>query len=170
MSSKSSRAKNPTTEANAKAFFNKALDYQRAANELFDVRQQPPISDPVNFPYFHSLELALKAFLRSRDLPVPSGQEGHRVTNLHAKCLQVGLVIGPVKGFDAKYLLSVQEAGNEHQAFRYFYPRSRLLPLSALISAFVEQLMQAVKANVEVHRDTSTRRGFTSIAFGTPKR
>jgi hypothetical protein len=78
-------------ETHPMSFLTRAREYQKAANILFDAVDQPrdrnnlvPLSNPVYYLFTHTVELALKAFLRAHDEEVPTGRDGHALIALMA--------------------------------------------------------------------------------------
>src|SRR5947209_4261230 len=68
------------SDINPMAYLNLAREYSDAADELLKVSEQRPkiyghreLSDPISFLYFHAIELAFKAFLRSHNQKIPTG-------------------------------------------------------------------------------------------------
>ena len=78
------------TDVSGVAFFNFAREYQSAANQLLDSR--PCLSNPIYFLYFHTVELALKAFLRSLNIPIlGTERQNHNLTKLYEECRSLEL-------------------------------------------------------------------------------
>lgn len=140
----------PIPDLDPMAFFNLACDYHEAANLLFD--QKPSLNHPIYFCYFHTVELALKAFLRSENIPVVGtekvGKKGHNLTDLYEECRTLGLTIGPSDQFEIGNIVRLLEAGNKYQGFRYFNLESDVRPDITWTREVVEHLMQAVKKNL----------------------
>ena len=133
------------------AFFNLAREYQEAANHLFD-RHSPDGSDPINFLYFHTLELALKAFLRSHGKVIlGTRRKSHELTRLYEECRDLGLIIGPSDRFEIANIVSLMEEGNADQRFRYFNLTTGVIPDVSWTREVVEQLMRAVESHLNAH-------------------
>jgi|SRR5882724_1434700 len=133
-------------EAHAAAFLTFALEYHSAAEHLFDLRST--LSLPVNFLYFHAVELALKAFLRSFDVPI---EKNHKLTKLYEECRRHGLVIGPSDRFQIGNIVSLLESGNKYQGFRYFNHESTSMPDLSWTREVARELMWAVEQRLEIH-------------------
>jgi hypothetical protein len=139
-------------DVHAVAFFDSARKFFEAANQLFDL-QKPSLSDPcdpINFLYFHTVKLALKAFLRSHDVSIGRRRQNHKITKLYEKCRSLGLTIGPADRFEIGNVVTVLEKGNQYQGFRY--PNLESSGVMADLSwtrEVVEDLMRAVKDRVK---------------------
>jgi len=129
----------------ALAFLGSARQYHGAAEQLFDQRRN--LYHPVYFLYFHTVELALKAFLHSLDVPP---KMGHKLTELYEECRKNGLVIGPEDQFQIGNIVSLLESGNKHHSFRYMAKKPRSLPDFSWTREVVGELMQAVARHLEV--------------------
>lgn len=143
---------NKTTEdASAIAFFSFAREYHEAANCLYS--KYATLPDPVRFLYFQKVELALKAFLRSHDLPIlgtwRGGKEGHKLTRLYDECRKLGLRIGPDDKFQIGNIVSNLEAANVDQGLRYFSPKPGVMAQISWIREVVEDLMRAVDLHLK---------------------
>jgi hypothetical protein len=166
MSRKSTKTQGPTTEPNAMEDFQMARNYHAAAEVLFSA---PIAFEPRYFLYFHTVELALKAFLRSHNHPVP---RRHELTKLYEECRKLGLVvIGPADRFGIGNIVSMLEFGNQCQGFRYYNPQPVAVPELSWTREVVGQLMQAIEPHVEAWSKlgtTSKRRRLGAI-YGRPK-
>src|SRR5262249_40023786 len=83
-------------EAQAIAFFNRAREYHDAANELFmmagakqQIQNRSKFNSPLYLLYFQTIELALKAFLRTHN----KTRQHHILAKLYAESHDLGLVI-----------------------------------------------------------------------------
>jgi len=67
-------------------------------------------------------ELALKAFLRTADVPIVAGgkRRHHHITELYEECRGLGLKIGPDDALDIRNVVALLEGANEEQGLRYF--------------------------------------------------
>jgi hypothetical protein len=134
-----------------KAFLNMARDYADAANELFmivDARpkiQGYPLSSPLYLLYSHAAELALKAFLRAKNVPTP---KTHELAKLYAKCRDLGLVIGPQDTFQIGNIVSLLDSGNKDHGFRYFNLESCTTPDLSWVREVIPELIRAVEPHV----------------------
>jgi hypothetical protein len=129
----------------AMAFLGSARQYHGAAEQLFEQRRE--FYHPVYFLYFHTVELALKAFLFSCNVK-PKG--GHSLTTLYEDCRKHGLIIGPYDQFDIGNIVSLLESGNRSQGFRYITQTSRSLPDFSWTREVVGELMEAVARHLGV--------------------
>ena len=160
---KAPKHKTPS-DASAMAFLNMARQYHEAARILFAESERRPkihnsrqLSDPTYFLYFHTVELALKAFLRSHSRPIlGTDLMSHKLTDLYAECRDLGLIIGPNDRF---------ESGNEYQGFRYFSINSTTTADLDWVSEVVDALMGAVTSVVSSKSPGANKPG--PIAKGT---
>jgi hypothetical protein len=144
-------------------FFNFAREYQNAANRLLDLDLEDSTNPyragaPIYFLYCHAVELALKAFLRSFNRPIPRGQAGHWLKELYKECRDLGLAISPEDRFASTLgplagelgnIVTLLVAGNEDNAFRYGKPvRAELRASLPWTRDVVEQLVLAVGAHL----------------------
>jgi HEPN domain-containing protein len=79
-------------ETPAEAFLNTAQQYHLAATTLLPIHQRA--ASPLYFLFTHALELALKAYLRSRGHATPRGSHGHALRDLLEQCHRNGLQVG----------------------------------------------------------------------------
>lgn len=140
------------TDAHAMAFLNRAHEYHEAANQLFDLHADGSLNHPINFLYFHTVELALKAFLRSRDIPIQGTKRAsHNLMELYEECRNLGLKIGPSDRFDIGNIVSLLADGNVEQGFRYVSLKAGLGADLSWTRDVIEQLMRVVKLHVEAY-------------------
>jgi hypothetical protein len=130
-------------DVSAAAFLNFARQYHEAAEGLFD--SKPHLSDPINALYFHTVELALKAYLRAHNIK----RWGHEISALYNECRGLGLKISSDDRFGLGNIVSLLAEGNEDMAFRYFSLKGGSSPELRWTREVVGQLMQAVAAVVE---------------------
>jgi hypothetical protein len=119
----------PIPEVDPIAFLILAREFYSVAERRSDLKSS--ISRPRYFLYFHALELAFKAFLRSHHVPTGELQKkdkGHTITVLYEDCRKLGLVIGPGDKFDIENIVNMLQAANEYQGLRYFNPDLKSLP------------------------------------------
>jgi hypothetical protein len=145
-------------DVSALAFLNGARSYHDAANQLFDVSQSRPkiggrasLTAPINFLYFHTVELTLKAFLRSCGVPILGTErtKGHRLRELYDECRKLGLLIDPPDVNGIVSIVGCLDRGNEDQGFRYFNLNSTVEADLSWTHAVVEKLVRAVEPQVE---------------------
>jgi hypothetical protein len=160
----------PITDVSAMAFLNMAREYHSAANQLSGLGRGS-LSNPINFLYFHTVELALKAFVRSFNRPI---RKSHNLTKVYEECRSLGLKIGPADRFEIGNIVTLLDSGNEDQGFRYFNWKSGSMATSSWIREVVEQLMRAVETHVEAraqHEATAVPAGPAiklTMIFGKP--
>jgi hypothetical protein len=149
--------KKAASDVHPLAFLNMARQYHEAAEELFaagerraSVGGQRAITDPTYFLYFHTMELAFKAYLRAYNRPIPmNSKEGHKLTEMYKECRTLGLVIGIDGQFTIGNILNLLESGNEYQGFRYYNPNSTSKPDLAWTREGVDAVMQSVSGQMQ---------------------
>jgi HEPN domain-containing protein len=136
----------------ARAFLNMAYEYAEAAHELFilaDTRPKIhgwlPLRSPLYLLYSHAAELALKAFLRAKNMPIP---KTHELAKLYAESRRLGLVIGPRDRFEIGNIVSLLDSGNKYQGFRYFNLESGATADLSWVHEVIPELMRAVEPYV----------------------
>ena len=137
------------------SFLNMARKFQKAGSRLLDsVATEPregnqvPLADPIYMLYFHTVELALKAFLRSNGEVVPKkGQAGHDIVELHKRCEALGLPHADKPGL--QFIVSLLASGNENQGFRYYTLKGGFIPDLFWTREVVDLLIQSVRQHVE---------------------
>jgi HEPN domain-containing protein len=139
----------------AMAFLNRARQYQKAASRLLDSVQSEteegnlvPLSDPIYFLFFHTVELALKAVLRFHGETVPRGRAGHDIVELHRRCHALGLRL---KGdpYDLQNIVGLLASGNNDHGFRYWSLSSGAIPDLSWTRDVVNALIQVVREQVD---------------------
>jgi hypothetical protein len=148
--------KNKIPEVTAMAFLNNARDYFYAAECVFIESQsrskagnRRTLNDPVYFLYFHTIELGLKAFLRSQNVPVANTRRAnHGLTQLYEECRRLGLRIGADDRTQIGNIVSLLEAGNKYQGFRYFNAESVTVPDILWTREVATQLLTALETRV----------------------
>lgn len=152
------------------AFLNRACEYADAANELFRVADARPkiqgrylqLSSPLYFLYGHAAELALKAFLRAKNIST----WGHSWADLYTRCHALGLVTNPSNGFEIGSIVSLLENWNKDQGFRYFVSSSGPMPELPLVRDVITELIRAVEPHVPA--DGPQRLAKVVITIGKP--
>jgi hypothetical protein len=145
--------KKPQQAVPAAAFLNMARHYADAANELFMVadarpktRGHPlPLSSPLYLLYSHAAELAFKAFLMAKHIPI---RKIHELAELYDESRSSGLVIGPRDRFEIGNVVSLLDSGNKYQGFRYFNLESTSRPDLAWVRETIKELLRAVEPHV----------------------
>jgi hypothetical protein len=149
---------NTAVDPHPMAFVNMANEYCAAANALLELSEQRPkkvnrqseFNDPTYFLYFHTIELALKAYLRSHDLPIlGTPRMNHELLKLYEECRSLGLGIGPDDRVDIRNIVGLLESSNEFQGLRYFNLQQRSLPGLDWTRETVGALLEEVAARVE---------------------
>lgn len=108
----------------AQGCFDEAGAFRSAGDTLIQMLTSPgntlPLRDPVYFLYHHATELALKAFLLSRGLPVPRvGKDGHEIGALFDRCRTNGL-LGPAdENSELRAFVYLLAKGNLKNSYRY---------------------------------------------------
>jgi regulator of PEP synthase PpsR (kinase-PPPase family) len=140
-------------DAHAISFLGVARKYQKAANLLYE--SDKTLRSPTYFMYLHTIELALKAFLRAADVPIVADgkRKHHKVTELYEECRNLGLRIGPEDMFDIRNVVVLLEGANEDQGLRYFKTKSSSMPALSWTREVVESLLQAVEPSVKKKAD-----------------
>lgn len=140
------------SDEHAVSFFGFAQQYQKAANLLWDFDKT--LTTPIYFLYAHAIELALKAYLRSFNIPIVADKKRkhHKITQLYAECRTLGLRIGPDDFFDIGNIVEMLEGANEEQGLRYFKMKGSSFPDLSWTRDTVAKLLQAVEPAVEEKR------------------
>ena len=105
-------------------FYNLAEDFYKAANLCTTARKERSVRFKFSHvPYYlhtHSIELALKAYLRTRDITEAELKKsfGHGIVGLLAKCEGLGLKFRKPKR--TRELVHFLNELTRKQAFRYF--------------------------------------------------
>jgi hypothetical protein len=135
---------------NAMAFLNMARQYQKAGSRLLEsVAQEPkvgpqvPLSEPIYFLYFQTVELGLKAFLLFHGEVVPKGQAGHDIIELHRRCVSLGLRHADPMGLGN--IVNLLASGHEEQGFRYFSLKGSAIPDVFWTREIVDLLIQSLR-------------------------
>jgi hypothetical protein len=104
------------------------------------------LEDPISFLYFHTVELALKAFVRSHGQQI---RTGHKLTAWFEKCTKLGLTIEPQDKNVIENIVSLLESGNQNHGFRYFVPGSVVTAELEYAREGVNALMRTIAPQVE---------------------
>ena len=131
-------------ETPAEAFLSTAQQYHLAAATLLPLYQRA--ESPLYFLFAHAIELALKAYLRSRGLSAPRGQRGHALQGLFEQCQRKGLQVG----CDLRNVIHLLESENKQHGFRYFVFEPKGRPDINYLREVVDELMGVVEE--EVHK------------------
>lgn len=147
--------------APAEAFLTFALEYQLAATKLFEIREQ--VNAPLHILMAHAIELALKAYLRSREVDL-AGKK-HDLGRLLGECSEHGLKVG----MDLRNVVEGLESENKHHGFRYFAFKPTVTPSVDYVRAELDKLMLAVKAEVEQRPSLDSGGIALKMTFGKPE-
>lgn len=134
----------------AQAFLNMAQEYHFAATTLFSAASRA--ESPLYFLYTHTIELALKAFLRSRGLPAP---RKHVLETLCRRSQGSGLQIND----DLWNVIYLLESENKDHGFRYFLFASTSKPEIGSLRKAVDTLMTEVTKDSSKWREESASTG-----------
>jgi hypothetical protein len=147
-------AKKPQDEAHAIAFLNSAREYHDAANELFVIADARPqiqnrrqFNNPLYLLYSHTIELALKAFLRTHN----KTRHHHFLTKLYSESRDFGLVIGAQDKFEIGNIVSLLDSANKGQGLRYFNFETVTTTDLPWVREVTAELMRAVEPHVLAH-------------------
>jgi len=110
------------------ALMNQARSYIRAAMLLQphlgsheSDGATPSIWDPAYFLSIHAIDLGLKAFLLSRNIPIAGTElETHLLSKLYDRCLAAGLSVAPHSASHFKSIAESLDTGNEGHNWRYY--------------------------------------------------
>jgi hypothetical protein len=130
-------------------FLNRARQFHDASERVFGGHQR--LDMPLYFLYFHTLELAFKAFLRHHNVPTSElkFKKGHRLAELYEDCRNLGFVIGPSDRTDIGNVVSLLEGANECEGLRYFNPDLKCLPSLSWTREVVREVIRVVGSLVE---------------------
>lgn len=132
-------------ECSAEAFLNMAQEYHLAATTLFPLRGRA--ESPLYFLYTHTLELALKAYLRSHGRRVA---RTHKLPRLLQLCADDGLRVH----FDLRNVIHLLESENKEHGFRYFVFAATGKPEITYLREVVDDLMTVVVEEVKKRPST----------------
>lgn len=126
-------------EPTAEAHLYTAQQYHLAANKLFAFGQE--VEMPLYFLYAHTIELALKAFLRSLGERVP---RIHTLPALSELCGEHGLKVSS----DVLQVISLLDSETRFHGFRYFAFVNAGKPSLDYLREAVDELMAIVSERV----------------------
>jgi hypothetical protein len=107
---------------------------------------------PVNFLHAHAMELAFKAYLRTKDVIVVEKFKTHSLSTLCDECQARGLVVGPDDKTDLGNVVGILDHMNEAEGLRYINPGLSMLPDPTWAHSTVGQLLGVVEAHVDEYR------------------
>lgn len=141
-----------TNEIDAIVFLNNASDFYKASERVFVPKQL--LNKPLHFLYFHTLELAFKAYLRSHNVPTRElRRKGHNLVDLYADCRARGFVIGPTDQYDIGNVVNMLQGANEDQGLRYFNPETKSWPTLSWTREVVQNVIRKVEERLGVSAD-----------------
>ena len=133
------------------SFSNRAREFYTAAEQVFGQQGSSALSWPLYFLYFHTLELAFKAFLRSHGFSTAQLlKKRHQLSKLYEDCRQLGLVIGPRDKFEIGNVVTLLEGANKFQGLRYFNPDLSSLPSLAWTREVAQELIRTIELHLGV--------------------
>jgi len=140
--------RNQSADASAMALLNRGRQFYKMAESSFGERAT--LRHALFQNYFHTAELALKAYLKTHD----KKRTGHHLLQLHEEARQLGLTI-PGDPHALHNVLALLESGNQDMAFRYpaTATRSRTEPDLDWARDVVGQLLEVVAPVVEATVD-----------------
>jgi hypothetical protein len=161
----------PPESISAREFWGKTRSYREAADALVALCESRPerdrgvLSDPINYLYVHTIELALKAFLRAHGCVMsPKIWKAHKLTPLYEECVRRGLVVPPDNRGIAEIVRNL-DSGNAGHGFRYFVPGSAQEPAGAWTQEVVDALLRAVEPAVLRSAPAPTDPEFARVTF-----
>jgi hypothetical protein len=102
---------------------------------------------PLYLLYFHTIELALKAFLRANNLPILNTRR-QSLYDLYLEGRNLGLTIGPRDKFEIANIVQLLDIANEHQGIRYFNLQPSATADLSWVRKVTAELMRAVEPHV----------------------
>lgn len=158
------RVKRKTIDTSPKKLLNYARQYLNATEVVFN-NEPGRMTRPLNYLYFHTLELLLKSFLRANGrFPEPN----HEIDALYNEAIGLGLRI-PGDPHELENIVSLLGAGNTGHAFRYGTSKGTSEPTMDWTRDVLSRLMAAVEAVVDP--DPSAAPGpveSLTLVFGKP--
>jgi hypothetical protein len=153
------------TDEHATSFLGFARQYQRAANLLY--KTDKLLKAPTYFLYAHAMELALKAFLRTANIPIVADgkRKHHHITALYEECRDLGLRIGPDDRFDLRNVVVLLEGANEDEGLRYFKTKGSSLPDLSWTRDVVEKLLQTIEPIIKKKAGSDGIRPGVAVKF-----
>jgi HEPN domain-containing protein len=152
-----------TNDTNPKALLNYARQYFKAAEVVFN--NEPGLTRPLNYLYFHTLELLLKSFLRAKGR---RPERNHEIYELYKDATGLGLKISD-DPFELQNIVCLLETGNLDHAFRYGTPRGTTEPRLDWTREVVGRLLTTVGGLVDLIPPTGPGVGIRStLLLGKP--
>jgi hypothetical protein len=162
---KSGISRRKTDDTNPKKLLNFARQYFKAAEVVFE--HEPWYTRPLNYLYFHTLELALKSFIRANGR---NPERSHDIDSLHEEAAALGLAI-PGDRYGLQNIVNLLLAGNADHAFRYGTSKGTSEPTLDWMHEVMVKLIAVVEAFVDPVPATTpgTAATFTMV-IGKPMR
>lgn len=145
----------------AKGFLVLARDFRDASERVFD-----PLNNrnrPLLYLYFHTLELAFKAFLLSHSV---TSITGHNLAGLYAECCKHGLAVKP--SCEPDNVIRLLTSANDEQGLRYFSNKAKGHPEISWTREVVYEVYQTVESHIGPHIPGPAAR--LQITFGKPQK
>jgi len=134
-------------------FLADAQAFYRAAAKVYG--EEHILNRPLYFLYFHTMELAFKAYLRSHSVPTSALQTGwgHDLLKLYEDCRDRGFVIGSEDRFDVRNVVVLLTHVNDRQGLRYYNPIVSTYPSMSWTRDVVQKVFLTVAAHLGVPTD-----------------
>jgi HEPN domain-containing protein len=148
-------------DMSAEAFLNRAKEYHLAAGATFPIYKEA--DGPVYFLYTHTIELALKAYLRSHGVQL---KPIHKLDVLLRECRQHGMIV------DRKTDNVINSLSFEYrkQGFRYYVFESHTLPMIEFLKEVADNVMEFVEKEVKLRpTKIGTKEFIVTLKFGKPR-
>jgi hypothetical protein len=134
-------------------FYFLALDYWKSAMHINDAREQGELKlrFPHTVPYYlyvHSIELALKAYLRTKGVSkkeLSRKKYGHNLETLLAECVRRAMSVAKHETIVVEWLNTFVD----DQAFRYLRPGFQSLPADIDVRRACKALLDRAKSACE---------------------
>lgn len=136
-----------------------ARQYHLAATTLLP--HHAKVQAPIYFLYAHTIELALKAYLRSHGVPL---QSKHALGMMLEECQRIGLRVHS----DLEFVIRLLESENKLHGFRYFVFKGATKPEIDYVREVVNDLMAAVTEEVGKRPAKIVSRGVLKVTVGKP--
>ncbi len=131
------------------AFFRFAQKYHQAANELYELHPDD-YRGPVSLLYFHTVELALKTFLRSHERQTG---KTHGLKKLYDSCRALGLKTSQSDPYELANIAGSLEEANQGSGLRYSPLRGGWRADLSWTREVVGRLMDAVETRMRAIAD-----------------
>jgi HEPN domain-containing protein len=163
-------------EAHATGFLRRAREFLNAADREFTSEDNhTPVRKwhPALFLYAQALELALKAFLRTRDVKVEKTYKHHDYVKLYEAARQFGFTMGPDEQHQIGNIVRALRSANKNQGLRYFidFETATMVDLG-WVREVVTQLVTTVEPSVteyeEKHPSGSGKLSGVFLVWGKP--